>query len=268
MRALFLRKKLLSEESPSDPKALYAKTRERAIGFGEELLTFLSCDLKQGQGENLAAIWALLPFYVDVVATADGAIAKSAVSPQPSEAARPQTLSYVVSSMFLAFCFSYLTSQPKHYERLHLVTGKKLSAQCRSLDLMSKVALSEQSEVGAVADQAALSEALADMGRWGHALHAMFHSHPGHGALATLPSSTDLETHERYERGGVPLVGCIFARDGTLRFFRYSPDPFSITIYGTGIVPINEDEHVYKLQNPTSPPRFVSFDTSATEAEG
>jgi hypothetical protein len=265
MRALFVRKKLLRKECPPDPQALYAKTRARAIGFGEELLTLLSLDLEQGQGENLAAIWELLPFYVDVVATADGAIAKSAAPPPPT-VTEPTTLSFVVSSMFLAFCFSYLTSQPKHYERLHLVTGKKLSPQCRSLDLMSKVALAEQSEVGAVADLEALSEALAEMGSWGHALHGLFHSHPGQGALSTRPSSIDLATHERYERGGVPLVGCIFVRDGTLRFFRHSSAPFSISIYGTGVSIINEDEHVYQMQT-RHLPRFVSYDAFEAEAE-
>jgi hypothetical protein len=90
---------------------LYAKTRARAIGFGEELLTLLSLDLEQGQGENLAAIWELLPFYVDVVATADGAIAKSAAPPPPT-VTEPTTLSFVVSSMFRNYPGRLMASMP------------------------------------------------------------------------------------------------------------------------------------------------------------
>jgi proteasome lid subunit RPN8/RPN11 len=143
------------------------------------------------------------------------------------------------------------------------VTGIKLSPRRRTLDHMSKVALAEQSDVGAVADQISLKQALMEMDSFGHAMHGLFHSHPREGPLATRPSSTDLSTHERYERGGVPLVGCIFVRDGHLRFFRHSREPFTITICGTGVVPVAEDEHVYKLQ--TTPARCVSYETLATE---
>jgi hypothetical protein len=89
----------------------------------------------------------------------------------------------------------------------------------------------------------------------------MFHRHPGQGVLATRPSSTDLETHERYESGGYPLIGCIVVKDGHLRFFS-AHQRFTITITGAGIVPINEADHVYKIENP-SLPRDVSYETLA-----
>jgi hypothetical protein len=247
----------------SDPYALCAQTREQAILYGIDLIHELTVSLRQGEASTLAAIWELIPFYVNVVAAANVAIGKTAPSPPPPATA-PAVLEFSAGSMFLANCETYLTSHPKLWERMFLVTGQKLSATRRALDLMSKVALSEQSAVGAVADPLALKQALSAMESWGHALHGLFHSHPGQGVLATRPSSTDLDTHERYERGGVPLVGCIFVRDGTLRFFRHSSEPFTITITGTGIVPINEAEHVYKIQNPGAP-RVVSYETFVSE---
>jgi hypothetical protein len=63
------------------------------------------------------------------------------------------------------------------------------------------------------------------------------------------------------------LVGCIFVKDGFLRFFRQSSEPFSITISGTGIVPVKEGEHVFKIQNPGAA-RLVSYETFASEDEG
>jgi hypothetical protein len=100
------------------------------------------------------------------------------------------------------------------------------------------------------------------MDEWGNALYGLFHSHPGQGAPATRPSSIDLATHERYERR-YPLIGCIFVRDGTLRFFS-ATTTFSITICGKGVATINEDEHVFKIQNPRAP-RFISYETIETE---
>jgi|SoiMetStandDraft_2_1073263.scaffolds.fasta_scaffold13677_6 hypothetical protein len=250
-------------EPRREPHTLCTQTREQAILHGLDLIHELTVSLRQGEVSTFAAIWEALSFDVNVVATADIALAKAA-PPPPLQAAEPAVLDFPASSLFLANCHAYLTSHPKLWERMFLVTGQKLSPTRRTLALMSKVALSEQSSVGAVADPVAIKQALSAMGSWGHALHGLFHSHPGLGVLATRPSSTDLDTHERYERGGVPLVGCIFVRDGTLRFFRYSPDPFTITISGTGIVPINEAEHVYKIENPGAA-RLVSFEAFTAE---
>jgi proteasome lid subunit RPN8/RPN11 len=139
----------------------------------------------------------------------------------------------------------------------------RLSSTRRTLAYMSKVALDEQSAVGAVANEHSLKQALLELDAWGKALHGLFHSHPGAGVLATRPSSIDLATHERYERR-YPLVGCIFVRDGHVRFFRHTSEPFQITICGTGVVPVAEDEHVFKIQHP-SQSRFVSYETLATQ---
>jgi proteasome lid subunit RPN8/RPN11 len=270
MNPFSLRKKLRNHQSNDtvpllaspqpEPESLYTRTGQQAIGYGEEIIHALLRNLREGEIADLDALWELFPFYVNVVATAKVAIGKTPAQPiSPPKRAEPFVSEYLVSSMFLAQCHAYLTSQ-KGFERLHLVTGQKVGDNRRTLDYMSKVALSEQSAVGAVADPLALKQALMEMDEWGHALYALYHSHPGHGALATRPSSIDLATHERYERR-YPLIGCIFVEDGHLRFFS-ATTPFSISICGKGVIPINEDEHIFKIQNPRAA-RFLSYDTLA-----
>jgi hypothetical protein len=271
MKPFCLQKGLRSPACPtetpdavSDPNALITRTREQAIQAVDEIACGLCADVRQDDASFLEWYWQQLGYHFNVARTATYAARHAAAPPPAAPATEPAVLGFVAGSMFLANCWAYLTSHPKRWERMYLVTGQKLSATRRTLDLMSKVALSEQSTVGAVADPLALKQALSAMESWGHALQGLFHSHPGQGALATRPSSIDFDTHERFERGGVPLVGCIFVRDGHLRFFRHSSDPFTITITGTGIVPINEAEHVYKIQNPGAA-RVVSYETFATE---
>jgi proteasome lid subunit RPN8/RPN11 len=121
---------------------------------------------------------------------------------------------------------------------------------------MVKVALARQSAAGALADQHELQKALIHMDEWGHHLHGLFHSHPGSGAPATQPSSTDLKTHERFERGGYPLVGAIFVNDGVVRFF--ANHPFTISVYGKGVERV--DEHVFTLA-----PRHLPHQTPSGE---
>jgi proteasome lid subunit RPN8/RPN11 len=241
-------------------KTLVGRTHDEALSQASEILRLYDQAMREGSRTTLDLYWESLGFLCDVVKVTNEAEALMLpVPPMPSRKADPAVSEYRVSSLFLAQCHRFLTTNPRGHERLHLVTGQKLSQRERTLDFMSKVALSEQSAVGAVADQLALKSALMEMDEWGHALYGLFHSHPGQGALATRPSSIDLATHERYERC-YPLIGCIFVRDGTLRFFRHSPEPFAIIISGTGIVPINEDEHVYQIKNP-SIPRHVSYET-------
>jgi hypothetical protein len=95
-----------------------------------------------------------------------------------------------------------------------------------------------------------LQKALIEMDRRGHPLYGLFHTHPGEGPHATRPSSTDLDTHERYEKA-YPLVGAIFVKDGYVRFFS-KKQPFTITISGEGVTPIDQAQHIYQIENPSS----------------
>jgi len=250
-----------SADTPPRAKTLLGRTHDEALSQATEILRMYSEALRDGSRTTLDLYWESLGFLCDVVkVTNEAGALLLPVAPVPSQNADPAVSEYLVSSLFLAQCYRYLTSNPHGHEKLHLVTGQKLSQKQRTLDYMSNVALAEQSAVSAVADQLALKQALMEMDEWGHALYGLFHSHPGQGSLATRPSSIDLATHERYERR-YPLIGCIFVRDGHLRFFS-ATRPFSITISGTGVVPINEAEHVYQIKSP-SIPRNVSYETIA-----
>jgi hypothetical protein len=187
-----------------------------------------------------------VPFLFNVVEMANEATRLVGDSrPPPSQEVEPAVPEYIIGSWFLSKCASYLTSQPDGYERLHLVTGIKISHKIRTLDHMVKVKLASESAINAVADQHELQKALIEMDEWGHYLHGLFHSHPGTGALHTQPSQTDLTTHKRYEHGGYPLIGAIFVKDGFVRFF--ANHPFTITTFGKGVTQI--DERIFAIRN-------------------
>jgi hypothetical protein len=143
-------------------------------------------------------------------------------------------LTFVVGTKFLYECYEYLTSMGKN-EVFHYVTGMKLG-DVLTLDNMQKVKLKEQSYCGAVTDEQSTAKAIINMDRFGHHLHATFHSHP---AGIGSPSSTDLTDLRELIAGGHKLIGGIFTMDGFLRF--YSPLPFELIIYGKGVEKINEN---------------------------
>jgi hypothetical protein len=253
-------------DTPSDPTLLYARTRTRAIGLGDELLRVLSGSLREGDEADLAVIFDLLPFYVDVVATADAA-ARLITTTAPAvrkegEASIPQ---YFISTRFLTECYTFLTADTEGRERLHLVTGVQIDSNRYTLDQMQRVAMSEQSATGARAEQHAFTRALIDLTESGHALHAIFHSHPEYGPQATYPSAIDLRTHQLHEQGDYPLIGAIFAKGdqastGYVRFFNATNSPFTVTIYGKGVTAVPGEKHVYQIE---TKPRRVSYETIA-----
>ena len=148
---------------------------------------------------------------------------------------------YICGSLFLYECFSFLNKTED--ESLHFVSGLQFG-RIFTLDRLVSVELAEQSIAGAKGETGSTHETLVRLEKLGHKAHALFHSHPGNGKYSVLPSSTDLETQERYERGGYPLIGCIFSRDGWLRFFTYKRE-FEISIFGNGVE--KYDEKTYKL---------------------
>jgi len=251
-------------DTPTDPAAIITRTRDSAIAYGKELLHALSADLRQGELSQLAEIWDMLPYHVGVVATANFALTHATAPTPPSLQQRePSVPEYIISSRFLTECYTYLTGDSRGFERLHLVTGIALNENRYTLDHMERVALSRQSAIGAQADQQAFTRALIELSEWGHALHGIFHSHPGTGARATLPSlDKDLPTHQRLENGDYPLIGAIFVKSGHVRFFSTNR-PFTVSIYGKGVTPVSGDEHVYKIQ--TTPGRGVSYETLEAE---
>lgn len=85
---------------------------------------------------------------------------------------------------------------------------------------------------------------LGDLERHGSVLCAYFHMHPGRGSGSTLPSPVDLTSQRRLEKGGYPVIGGIFSRDGYLRFFS-DQNPFEVSISGKGVEHVGKD--LFKL---------------------
>jgi hypothetical protein len=225
-----------------DPSTPFQGYRQKVVDQGEKVLRAISEDLRRGERDRLETRLEQLYGTYDLLELVDEAIRLS----KPTQADSPALPHYLISSWFLSDCHAYLTSNPRGHERLHLVTGIKLSQKQLTLERMVKVELARESAIGALADQNALQKALIEMDEWGHHLYGLFHSHPGSGAQATRPSTTDLATHKRYEYGGYPLVGGIFVKDGYVRFFSENT-PFTVTIYGRGVIPIDRHHHAYKI---------------------
>ncbi len=148
---------------------------------------------------------------------------------------------YKMSSWFLKDCLDYLTASPD--ESLHYVTAIEDGGRFY-ITMMIGFRLKRQSSCGAEGDLQSTHEACVQADSFRHTIAGVFHSHPGLGALATMPSATDLATQERFERGGYPAIGAIFARDGHVRFFTHRR-PFSVDIFGDRVTRIQD--HVFKL---------------------
>jgi proteasome lid subunit RPN8/RPN11 len=256
--SLFQRNAAKTPGSP-DPSVLFQATKRRALQSGDELLRAVAAELQRGEHTLLEAVWREVSFYADVVKVTDEAFRLAGETKPPLPAATaPAIPEYLVSSWFLAECAAYLLSHPQGHERLHLVTGIKLSDHRRTLAHLIKVPLALQSRGEAQANQEELANIQIRMDGFGHHLYGLFHSHPGQGMLATTPSGIDLDTHQRFAKGGYPLVSAIFERSGFVRFF--SDSPFTITLYGKGVAHV--EEHVCQILNL---PRPVSDDRPERE---
>ena len=149
---------------------------------------------------------------------------------------------FVVSSMFLRDSYNLLNIDKK-IESLHFLTGPRIgniSVLDRIVDFEKEV----QTSVFAKGKSDSVSEVLIELARYEHKLHGCFHIHPGNGAEATLPSSTDLKLQQNFDRGGYKVLHAIFSRDGYVRF--YSSLDFEIQIYGKGLE-VKKDGELYRF---------------------
>lgn len=255
-------------EPPPEPRAIIAKTRQQAIQAVDEIACGLSADVRQADPRFLAWYWHELSYHFNVAQTAAVAT-RLATTPSPgrSPTNAPAVSEYLISSRFVKECCAYLTADSQGFERLHLVTGIALDGNRYMLSEMQKVAMSVQSHFGAKADTQAFTKALIDLTTCGHALHGLFHSHPGSHPASTHPSDIDVTTHKRMEAGDMPLIGAIYVKGppgspGYVRFFNATNRPFTITIYGTGVTPVKGETHVSQIESP-SVSRDVSYETRA-----
>lgn len=150
---------------------------------------------------------------------------------------------YLVNSLFLHECFQCLTKGSD--EAIHFVTGSELG-RIITLDKVVNFKIEAQSSVFVKGNVQSTHKVLIDLEKYGHKLYGWFHSHPGRGPGATLPSQTDTSHQERLERGGYPAIGAIFSRDGQIRFFSLKRE-FRITIHGKGVECVDERQKLFCL---------------------
>jgi hypothetical protein len=226
---------------------LIASTRQQAIQSAETILSAIKDEMYRGEHTYLETVLEQYCYHLDVVAVSDAALALLEQDHPAATVLEPEQLAvptFVISSWFLSDCADYLLSHSDGFELLHLVTGSKISATQRTLDRMIQVSLEAHSPASARANQQELQKLLVEFSGWGHALHGLFHSHPGFGKEATQPSGVDLGTQKLYEQGGYPLVGAIFSRDGDVRFF--ASNPVAVTVFGAGVE--QHEDHVFQIQ--------------------
>jgi proteasome lid subunit RPN8/RPN11 len=158
------------------------------------------------------------------------------------ELKRDQVPDYLCNSRFLTECYEYLVERPE--ERINIVTGNEVNGT-RVLETLVPVELSYSSVAGAKVDDDSILERLLDIESFGLKYFAYFHSHPGHGQGATVPSSIDRSLQEKYEVAGQDVIGAIFSRDGFVRFFSNN-NQFRIQVAGKKVKKVGEN--VFKLE--------------------
>lgn len=150
---------------------------------------------------------------------------------------------YLCCSWFLRECLESLTRCDK--ESMLYTTGLELGS-VRTLDRQLGFQYKEQTGVYVAAESQSNRNTLAKLDSAGQRLLAWFHSHPGRGASATLPSDIDNDHQGDLEQGGYPAIGAIFSRDGYVRFFS-SEKEFDVIILGKNMEHIHEK--LFKLTN-------------------
>lgn len=146
---------------------------------------------------------------------------------------------YVAGSLFLDECYRYLLQGEPEW--MHAVTGVQIDSDY-TLDRMVLVEPAVQSKVRVTAKPDSVFSAMEKLTKFGHALHAVFHSHRMHGVQQ--PSAIDWTLQERLKRGGYHTIQCIFSEDGYMTFFG-DERPFAVQVFGKGVEKI--DENVYRF---------------------
>jgi proteasome lid subunit RPN8/RPN11 len=148
---------------------------------------------------------------------------------------------HLMSSRLLVDCYHQQCKVPT--ETIHYGIGSHCG---KMLYLEQTVAtpLESSSAVHANADDSFSHQLLGQGEQHGSVLVCYFHMHPGRGPGTTRPSGIDTNYQERLEAGGYRAIGCIFSRDGYLRFFS-NQLKYRVIVTGKGIDHVKEN--IYKI---------------------
>lgn len=158
---------------------------------------------------------------------------------------QPDRPAYIISSLLLYDCYKVLfNNNPKgQVESMCYLTGVPVGNNLVLTKIMQPT-FAHQSIGGVSAEDDSSHLIFLMLDKYGHGLHAWFHTHPGLGRYATLPSSIDHNTDKRLKRGGYFTIGGIFSRDGFVRFF--GSKNIKIKVLGKGVKKIND--YVFVLE--------------------
>ena len=145
-------------------------------------------------------------------------------------------LTYAVEGWFLSDLIQHLT--PGADEEIAHVTGARIGS-LRILSRLCPLLAEKKSPVYAKGTGQSCADTEIEILEHGNRLHAMAHSHPGSGASATRPSSTDIDYLGRIQRRGSEAIGVIVTRDGWVRFFSVLK-PFRVFVMGSEITQTEE----------------------------
>jgi len=149
----------------------------------------------------------------------------------------------LMTSWFLLDLIRYLTKGQD--EEICYVTGPVLGDLHIPTRICGIEQLDAQSPVYARGNPRACSDALIELHEHGNKVLVMAHSHPGQGAGATGPSSTDYAYMRRIQETGAMAIGIIVTRSNHVRFFT-SSQQFEVHITGNGVT--HEGNHVYHIE--------------------
>lgn len=150
-------------------------------------------------------------------------------------------VTYVCDGWFLQDLIRDLT--PGADEEITHVTGARVGS-VRVLSRLCRLTVQNKTPVFAKATARSCADTEIEILEHGNMLHAMAHSHPGEGAVATHPSSIDVNYLGRIQRVGSDAIGIIITRDGWVRFYSVVK-PFRVVVMGSGVTQV--EEHVFHI---------------------
>lgn len=214
-----------------DTAVMRAKRRERFVKRHNILLEKFAEATRRNQRRRMQKLHRELQHVAECLSLLDS---------KAHESVRPR---FVVSSLFLEQCFRDLTKDLR--EEFFFITGAEVDG-VGVLDQKVEFTHQQRTVMGVTGNMGATHKLLIRLEQFGHRLLGHFHSHPGVGLSATLPSGTDESFQRRLETAGYPTVAAIFSRDGFVRFFRLENE-FELAVHGEGVEHLGQ--HAYRLAN-------------------
>lgn len=158
----------------------------------------------------------------------------------------PELPTFIIHESTLRELVDTLT--PDENEAIAYLSGIQIGA-LRVLFRIHPVELDHASPVRAVENLSSTSDTLIRLINANQTPLAQAHRHPGRGANATYPSTTDHNTFRKFEQGGSTLLGIIVTQDRAIRFFTHKMK-FHVLLDGSDDLELKKEGQTYVVQIP------------------